>query len=124
MPSQILVVEDDPLSRFMMSEMLEDLGYDAIFAEDGELGVQAAKNGSCPVDLILMDIHLPKKSGQEAVNEIRALPDHPPRNIPIIAVSADGRWQDAERVKDYGFTSAVAKPVRMADLRALLSLHL
>lgn len=119
MRKKILVVEDDPHSRFMMSEMLTDLGFDVVFAENGEAGVEVACKIGTELGMILMDIHLPGSSGHDAMLAIRAHENDPPKNLPIFAVSADGQWHDPERVKPLGFDGAVPKPVRISNLKTV-----
>ena len=120
MKKKVLLVEDDPASRFMMTEMLEDLGYQSVCAENGQMGVDAARDMAAEIGLILMDIHMPVKSGDEAIGEIRRMESDPPRSVPVFAVSADHVWQDKVRASAHGFNGTVSKPVRLAALREVL----
>ena len=117
---KVLVVEDDRQSRFMLSEMLADLGYERIEATDGEAAVTTLVEHAGEIALVLMDIHMPGKSGVDATGQIRAHSSNPPRDLPIVAVSADRDWQDPDRVKQHGFTTAISKPIRMSLLRQTL----
>jgi CheY-like chemotaxis protein len=67
----ILVAEDDPVSRKMVSRMLQRSGYDILLASDGEEAVSMFLSHKDDVRLILMDVQMPKLSGHEATQQIR-----------------------------------------------------
>jgi CheY-like chemotaxis protein len=113
---KILLAEDDALTRFMMSEMLEELDLEFDTCADGAQCVDLVQTNPDVYGLILMDIHMPNRTGIEAMNLIRGAYAHPPRDIPIVAVTADQSWQDSKRVKDAGFTDVLSKPVSFVGL--------
>ncbi|MEM8579034.1 MAG: response regulator [Pseudomonadota bacterium] len=115
---KILLAEDDALSRFMMSEMLEELEVEYAMAKNGAECTDLIQADPKAYAMILMDVHMPKKTGLEATRDIRSAAGNPPRDIPIIAVTADQHWQDPERCADAGFTNVIPKPVSMAVLEA------
>lgn len=118
--SKILIVEDDPGSRFMMQEMIEDLGYAVEVAENGQACIDALKGDASRYSVVLMDLHMPGQSGLEALQFIRALKANPPRDIPVVAVTADSAWHDAEKARRSGFSTVVPKPVSMSNIRDAL----
>jgi len=69
----ILVAEDDGLIRQLTDSLLRKFGYKVIFAESGEEAVEKFKANSGVVDMVVMDVIMPGKSGMEAFAEIRAL---------------------------------------------------
>ena len=88
---RILIAEDHPDNREMLTRRLERKGYEVHCAENGAEAVEMAK--SCAPDLILMDISMPVMSGIEATRVIRATPDV--RNIKIVAldtINATGQF--------------------------------
>jgi DNA-binding response OmpR family regulator len=84
MPKRILVVEDDPIGRKMLSDYLRAHGYDVSVAVNGAEGV--AKAASERPDLVVCDVALPKKSGFEVCFDVKRAPET--RDVPVILVSA------------------------------------
>ena len=118
MKQKVLVVEDDANSRYMMNEMLDELGLETVEAHDGASAVQTALDHRDSISLILMDIHMPKKSGVSATEEIRQLINDPPAGLPIIAVTADQSWVERANSQMSGFNAGLSKPVGFSKLRA------
>ncbi|MFD1343169.1 response regulator [Litorisediminicola beolgyonensis] len=114
---RILLVEDDGATRFMMSEMLEELGVECIEAEDGRRCLERLADEADRIDLVLMDIHMRPMTGLEAIAAIRSSPDDPPRQMRIIAVTADQALHDPELVRARGFNDVIPKPVSFARIR-------
>lgn len=110
---KILIVEDNALSRDMLSRRLRRKGYEVIVAEDGESGIPVAQK-EIP-DIILMDLSLPKLDGWQTTQLIKQ--DPKTQNIPIIALTAHAMSGDRERALAAGCDEYDTKPV---DLRRLL----
>lgn len=111
MKPHFLLVEDDPHASFMMGEMLDDIGVTYDFARDGADCLERVHNSDVAYAAILMDIHMPRMTGLEATDNIRAADYDPPKNIPILAVTADDAWHNLVRAKKAGFNAVVPKPV-------------
>ncbi len=69
----VLLAEDDPTVRGVWASLLRRHGYRVITADDGEQAVAAFRAAAGGVDLCLLDVTMPRKSGLEAYGEIRAL---------------------------------------------------
>ncbi|MEI6305936.1 MAG: PAS domain S-box protein [Deltaproteobacteria bacterium] len=69
----ILVVEDEPELRKFMGKLLLKIGYRVIFAVDGQDAVDKFRENSDAIDLIIMDMIMPNKSGKAAYDEIRQI---------------------------------------------------
>jgi PAS domain S-box-containing protein len=69
----VLVAEDDPSIRQLTDSVLKEFGYNVILAQDGMDAVEKYKAASEKIDIIIMDIIMPGKSGREAYEEIREL---------------------------------------------------
>lgn len=67
--ARLLLVEDDPQVRAMLSETLADEGYEVIEAMNGREAVERFREGPC--DLVIMDIIMPEKDGVEAIHILR-----------------------------------------------------
>lgn len=112
----ILIVEDQPLNRKLLRDVLQANGYRTVEAENGEDGVRAAlDNGP---QLILMDIQLPGINGIEALQRLRA--DADTRAIPIIAVTASAMEQSKKEILDAGFDGYLSKPIDIAAFLAVV----
>ena len=107
----ILIVEDQPLNRKLVRDVLQAKGYRTIEAETGEDGVLAAHD-HVPA-LILMDIQLPGISGIEALRMLRE--DPVTRTIPVIAVTASAMQQNQREILAAGFDGYLPKPINIAS---------
>lgn len=117
MKRRILVVEDDTITRYMMSEMCEELGYECETVPGGQECIDALEEHPSRFGMIMMDIHMPRVSGLIANSHIRSAETDPPRNLPIIAVTADEHWHNVHRCRAAGFNDVLPKPVTLEGLR-------
>ena len=120
MGNRILVVEDNPDNRVLITDVLISLDYEVIVAVDGEEGV--AKAGSDKPDLILMDISLPLLDGLTATRRIKAQPEL--HDIIVIALTAHAMVGDRERALEAGCDDYVSKPIDLRELANKLALYL
>jgi len=118
---KVLLVEDDRSTQFMMTEMLDAVGVDFEIANDGQECVEKLESNASRFDAILLDIHLPRKSGLDALIEIRADENDPPKNIHIVALTADTSWHSRARIEEVGFNDLLIKPVTMENIKAILN---
>jgi len=110
--SRILLVEDNELSRDMLSRRLTRRGYEVLTAVDGAEAVETARTGT--PDLILMDMSLPVIDGWEATRRLKAEPDT--CAIPIIALTALAMASDERKARDAGCDDFDTKPVDLPRL--------
>jgi DNA-binding response OmpR family regulator len=110
--ARIVVVEDEPAIRRGVSDALRLSGYDVTEAADGAVGLREA--ASAGVDLILLDIMLPKKDGLEVLSELRR--SNPTR--PVILLTARGSEDDRVRGLKMGADDYVVKPFSAKELIA------
>jgi DNA-binding response OmpR family regulator len=115
---RLLLVEDEaPLARGL-SDALRTQGFDVAVAEDGQRGLDAALRGG--IDLILLDVMLPKMNGFEICRSVRAQGI----DIPIIMLTAKGQEEDIILGLNLGADDYITKPFRVGELiartRALL----
>lgn len=119
----ILLVEDDPMIRDLLSRRLIIGGYQVITARDGAQAVQSARVER--PELIIMDMGLPVLNGWQATHRIRSMPlTH---NIPIIALTAYAMKEDRVKCLAVGCNDYETKPVDFTRLlekiRGLISNH-
>lgn len=115
----ILLAEDNPLNQKFLTHFLSMFGHTVILAENGLEVLEKLKEKETHVDIILMDVQMPKMGGIEATQVIREsdgrLYD---RNVPIIALTAYAMKGDKERMLDAGMDGYVSKPIDMKELSA------
>lgn len=110
--ARVLVVEDDPNNREIVSRFLARAGHQVIEASTGLEGVQAAAEHA--PDLVLMDLNLPGIDGWEATRRIKAKPEFD--SIPVIALTAHSKAEDVKRALDAGCDQYETKPIQYLRL--------
>lgn len=108
----ILIVEDNDLSRDMLSRRLRRRGFEVLTAPDAEIGMEIAQRDQPAV--ILMDMSLPRVDGWEATRRLKASADT--RTIPIIALTAHAMSGDRESALEAGCDDYDTKPVELPRL--------
>lgn len=108
----ILIVEDNPMNRDMLSRRLAKRGYRILTAEDGKSGVDIAIEQQ--PDMILMDINLPIMDGLEATRTLKN--DPATKSIPIIGLTAHARVEDRDDAIKSGCDEYESKPVEFDRL--------
>ena len=119
---RILLAEDNPVNQKVALHMLRRRGYDVSLAETGREAVDLA--GREPFDLVLMDVQMPEMDGFAATAAIRAAEARTGRHLTIIAMTAHSMAGDRERCLAAGMDGYLSKPIRSADLYALLDREL
>lgn len=112
MAARILLVEDNPDNREMLSRRLLRRGFELHFAVNGEEAVTMA--AQTRPDLVLMDLSLPIMDGWEATRLIKA--DPATSAIPVIALTAHAMAGDRERALNAGCDDYDTKPVDLTRL--------
>jgi CheY-like chemotaxis protein len=112
----ILLVEDEPVIRELVSSMLSDGPVDVVCAADGVEGLKLAK--SRPFNLILMDVVLPKLDG---VSVCRILKSDPATSaVPLYMLTAKAKKADMESATLAGADGYIQKPFKGTELMALV----
>ncbi|MGD1119125.1 MAG: response regulator transcription factor [Dehalococcoidales bacterium] len=107
----ILIVDDDPAILRLLSTNLKARGYEIFTATDGEESLDAVQKDF--VDLIILDLMMPKVDGVEVCRRIREWSD-----IPIIILSARGDENDKVKCLELGADDYLTKPFGIAELMA------
>ena len=112
----ILIVEDVEHNYMFFSALLKLTHAEVKITTDGIQAVEFCKNNP-NIDIVLMDLKLPKMTGLEAIKEIRKLrPD-----LPIIAQTAYAWVGQKEKVLNLGANEFLSKPVKRDDLLEVIS---
>ena len=117
MNKTILIIEDELKIRFLLRDYLKSEGFNVLEASDGDEGIFVFKNNK--IDLILLDIMMPKIDGITVLETIRTVSD-----LPIILLTAKGQEEDKLFGYEMGADDYVTKPfspkILIAKIKALL----
>lgn len=114
---KVLIVDDEPVNRLVLARMVEHLGSHCVEAASGAEALELLRHQ--PVDLVLMDIQMPKMTGIEAVEHLRAAPG-PNRDAPVVAVTGDTTRSRREYLQ-LGFDDYANKPISLASVGQMLN---
>ena len=114
---RVLVVDDEPLIRWSLTETLEQRGYDVVEAADGRGAILAIGDGSSPFDAVLLDFRLPDSNDLTLLATLKGLAPA----APIILMTAFGTPEIAGRALELGAFRVVGKPFVVNDMAALVA---
>lgn len=116
----ILLVEDNPISQQIGTELLENVNLRVHVAANGKEAVEmvAGREGNNQFSLVLMDLQMPVMDGYEATRSIRERPGC--RDLPIIAVTAVALEADYRRCLEMGMVGYIRKPIDVDKLYSVL----
>ncbi len=118
MARQILVIEDEPGIVDFLERGLRAHGYEVISAADGAAGIERALDE--PVDLIVLDMMLPERSGLEVLAAVRGAKPA----LPVIVLTARGGVEDRVAGLDAGAVDYLTKPFSLSELAARIRAQL
>jgi two-component system alkaline phosphatase synthesis response regulator PhoP len=116
---KILIVDDEDLTRVLLTHVIERLDIDnveVLLAEDGHEALRIASDER--PDLILLDVLLPKMNGYDVCQQVRHIPNYDPY---IIILTARGNSNDRQRAETIGANDFMTKPFNPSRLMAQLS---
>jgi CheY-like chemotaxis protein len=113
----VLVVEDEASVRAMLSLALRSAGYAVHLAVDG-LDAAEQLEGGLTVELVMMDVRMPRLGGVELLVRLRAQPAF--SSLPVIAMSAYSDALQEQEVLTAGANLFLPKPFTMVDMRVAL----
>ncbi len=109
---KVLYVEDEPLQRELINQLLQLAGLEIQLAENGMEGVEKAR--AWKPDVILMDVRMPGLSGFETIEQIKKSPAL--ADTPVIVLSAWATAQHTAHAKELGVKWYITKPFNLDDL--------
>ncbi len=113
----VLVVDDEEMVRYMVSIMLEKMGYDVITANDGLAGVEQYAQHADTINFVLLDMTMPQMNGEEAFREMRKIrPD-----VRVLLSSGYGEQETMQRFTGQGLAGFIQKPYRYEELLRAVS---
>ncbi len=111
MSLRILIVDDEPRYLRLLEANLRTEGYEVVTAADGLQAIETFS--SQPIDLVLLDVMMPRLDGFGATQRIREF-----SNVPIIILTAKGEEQDRVKGLDFGADDYLVKPFSATELLA------
>lgn len=121
--ARILVVDDEPHIRRVLSAVLGNNGYEVMMASNGTEGLEEL--GANPVDLVILDLMMPGANGLEILSRIRTDPDR--ADTPVIILTAKGQDTDREAALAGGADDFLTKPFSpkklIARIQEILDRH-
>lgn len=118
----VLLAEDNSANQELMKLVFEELKLNLTIATNGFDVIEKYIHNPNLYDIILMDINMPEINGIEAYKEIRAFEKKKSlNNTPIVALTANAIKGDKERFIDLGMNDYLSKPIKLPELKTLLS---
>ncbi|MBO9607774.1 MAG: response regulator [Paenibacillaceae bacterium] len=118
----VLLVDDDLRNIYALTTALEMHRIHVLFAENGQEGIQLLLDHNEIVDLVIMDIMMPRMDGYEAIREIRKHERF--LQLPIIALTAKAMKFDREKCIEAGASDYISKPILLDQLLSLVRVWL
>src|SRR5256714_14144982 len=118
MAASILIVDDDPVQRRLVENMVQKCGYDALVVDSGAAAIaMLTAPDAAPIDALVLDLVMPGLDGMGVLAKIREAG----LNVPVIVQTAHGGIDNVVSAMRAGATDFVVKPVGMERLQ--VSLH-
>lgn len=114
-PGKLLIVEDEITNQKFITRALKKSAHEMIYAKDGQEAVEAYR-ANPGIQLVLMDIRMPKMNGDLAAQEILRFD----KEARIVAQTAYAMQNEQEELLKIGFVDYLAKPYRAEDLKAMI----
>jgi len=118
---RVLVADDDPVNREVLSGHLAEFGCRVRTVNDGAEAVEVVARE--PVDVVLMDCYMPNLDGFAAARAIRELPEVRP-DLPVLAITADASGHNLAACHDAGMDDVIVKPVGRSGLLSAIGASL
>lgn len=112
---KVLIVEDNPMNRRYLENLLLKWGLSYTSAEDGQIALNILENNR--FDLILMDIRMPNLDGYETTLRLRNASHNPNQDVPIIALTASALLDEKEKALQAGMNHHLSKPFTPEQLQ-------
>ena len=116
---RVLVVEDDPDTRDVITMMLEESGALVTTAKTVEAALSALETAT--PDVLMSDLSMPKRDGYDLIRSVRALDPARGGLVPAIALTAYARSEDRKRVISAGYQRYLSKPIDLEELVAAIA---
>ncbi len=113
----VLIVDDHPINRMLLSEQLGTLGYQVKTAQDGVDALNVLSRNT--IDIVLTDVNMPNMDGYRLAQRLRQLG----HVFPVIGVTANALAEEKQRCMDAGMDNCLSKPVTLDVLKSTLGIY-
>lgn len=117
-PLRVLLVEDNTINQRVAISWLQKRGHAVVLATSGEAALERLQQDG--IDVVLMDLEMPGAGGLATTQEIRRRESQLDQHIPIVAMTAHALEGDRQRCLQAGMDDYLAKPIRPAELFAVV----
>jgi chemosensory pili system protein ChpA (sensor histidine kinase/response regulator) len=117
-PVSIMVVDDSPSVRRVLSNLIKDAGWNPVQAKDGVEALEVLNDLKDAPALMILDIEMPRMDGYEVLSTLRAQESH--KNLPIVILTSRAGEKHREKAFELGATGYVVKPYQEEDLLSLI----
>jgi DNA-binding NtrC family response regulator len=115
--NRVLIVDDEPNVRLMLETTLASVGYHVTQASDGEAALEKLSGRDHGLDLVLLDLLMPRMDGMELLRRLRAVGNH----VPVVILTAHGSIPEAVQAMKLGAIDFLAKPTTPDALRRVVA---
>jgi len=112
----VLIVDDHPINRMLLSEQLGTLGYQVKTAQDGVDALNVLSRNE--IDIVLTDVNMPNMDGYRLTQRLRQLG----HLFPVVGVTANALAEEKQRCMDAGMDNCLSKPVTLDVLKVTLAI--
>lgn len=112
---KVLVVDDNEDVRELIIHILSADGFHVFSAHDGDSAIAVLLANS--IDLVLLDVMMPGKSGLEVLSEIRSGANKKLHEVPVVMITAKSTLEDIDKALALGASSYIVKPFRGTTVR-------
>jgi two-component system, sensor histidine kinase and response regulator len=119
---KVLLVEDNAVNQRLAARLLEKRGHRVTVTANGREALEALEKSD--FDLVFMDVQMPEMDGLEAAAAIRKIEEGSGKHQTVIALTAHAMKGDEERCLEAGMDGYLSKPIRPAELDAILESHI
>jgi len=109
----VLVIDDEAIVRNLAEEVLRRAGFDVLTAHDGQEGVDVFREHADEIVAVLLDMTMPRLSGEETFRELRSIK----REVPVILSSGYSEQDATDRFAGKGLAGFIQKPYDAPELR-------
>ncbi len=114
---RILIVDDEPNVRLVLTTALVSVGYEAVEAEDGQKALELLIAGGPGFDLALLDLQMPRMDGMELLSRLR----ESGISVPVVILTAHGSIPEAVAAMKLGAIDFLTKPITPEALRRVVA---